>query len=836
MFDRSTPAGVTSGRRWAAAAILCGLSILVFITLRDVFVAEDDVLPGRDSVNLYVWEIYTRTVLATGKLPFWNPFHFAGTPHLADLQTTVLYPPAMLLRWLPPGVFLSSMAALHVWIAGAGVLFLARVIGLGWLAATAAAVAGMLGGSAGARLHNGHLLLLYCAAWLPWALGFAIVSIRRAMLLPHPGLVIVLALQFLAGYIQGSFYLVGVVCLYYVYCVVWPEPDSHLQSRTRTLGQLVVVGLLALGVSAFQLFPTARLVVQAARFAGIPYEDAIEGGWYARNFLSFFFPFYGTTSNAPHRELAEAVSYVGWILTPMIPFAFFDSARRRIAIFLGLVACIALAIVSVDLPFYRLHHAIFPGFRFPGRILFLATLSLAVLGGIGLERFVALASAKRWRELILGFAPGIAAMAVAALVVLLTTSQRPPTPAWPWLPVAALIGVVFAGALAGRARTTVALALALAFVVTDIAAFTSGAMAPVSVEATDRVRHWMGPPNPGRAISTCENRISAGEMLRNGQPALDGLAGIILNDYSDWADVASSGNPLPHDGQFHGIDSEGVLPARRDLLDSANVALIYSCAPLEAASLTLVSVVDGIYTYRNDAARPRAFWTCEGQKMTKAAATERILRSRYDREGRLLPRAYINVRWAADVVTDRRHSVEQARSLKDGVALDDHTWRYSLEDPSTANVLALLGDAAVEDTHGVDRVTGAITQAPATTDVEAEDAGNEMLTGTAPCAGTGTIDVGVQDRADGRLIASVQAAQPGYVFLSEPFYPEREALIDGQHVAPVRANLAFMAVPVPAGSHQLELVYTPTSFRWGLGVSLLTIAAWAGLSRRQRVR
>jgi hypothetical protein len=361
-------------------------------------------------------------------------------------------------------------------------------------------------------------------------------------------------------------------------------------------------------------------------------------------------------------------------------------------------------------------------------------------------------------------------------------------------------------------------------------------MAPVSVEATERVRHWMGPPNSGRAISTCENRISAGEMLRNGQPALDGLAGIILNDYSDWADVASSGNPLPHDGQFHGIDSEGVLPARRDLLDSANVALIYSCAPLEAASLTLVSVVDGIYTYRNDAARPRAFWTCEGQKMTKAAATERILRSRYDREGRLLPRAYINVRWAADVVTDRRHSVEQARSLKDGVALDDHTWRYSLEDPSTANVLALLGDAAVEDTHGVDRVTGAITQAPATTDVEAEDAGNEMLTGTAPCAGTGTIDVGVQDRADGRLIASVQAAQPGYVFLSEPFYPEREALIDGQHVAPVRANLAFMAVPVPAGSHQLELVYTPTSFRWGLGVSLLTIAAWAGLSRRQRVR
>jgi len=253
---------------------------------------------------------------------------------------------------------------------------------------TAAAVAGMLGGSAGARLHNGHLLLLYCAAWLPWALGLSIVSLRRASVWPHPALVVVLALQFLAGYVQGSFYLVGVVCLYYVYSVLWPESDSDFRSRTRALGQLVVVGVLSLGVSAFQLVPTARLVAQAARFAGIPYEDAIEGGWYARNFLSFFFPFFGISSNTPHRELAEAVSYVGWILTPMIPLAFFDGARRRIAIFFGAIACIALAVVSVDLPFYRLHHTVFPGFRFPGRILFLATMSLAVLGSMGLERFV----------------------------------------------------------------------------------------------------------------------------------------------------------------------------------------------------------------------------------------------------------------------------------------------------------------------------------------------------------------------------------------------------------------------------------------------------------------
>jgi hypothetical protein len=253
-------------------------------------------------------------------------------------------------------------------------------------------------------------------------------------------------------------------------------------------------------------------------------------------------------------------------------------------------------------------------------------------------------------------------------------------------------------------------------------------------------------------------------------------------------------------------------------------------------SLTLVSHIDGIYAYRNDVARPRAFWTCEGQTMTRAAATERILRSRYDRDGRLLPRAYINLRWAPDVTAERRQSVEQGRSLMEGVALDERTWRYSLGDSSTANVLALLGDPAVEDTHGVDRITGAITPAPLPIDDGSEGPGSEMVTGTEPCGDTGTVDVTVQDQLDGRLEANVQAPRPGYVFLSEPFYRERQALVDGQYVTAVPANLAFMAVPVPAGSHHLELVYTPTSFRLGLGVSIFTAIAWAGLARRQRVR
>jgi len=48
-----------------------------------------------------------------------------------------------------------------------------------------------------------------------------------------------------------------------------------------------------------------------------------------------------------------------------------------------------------------------------------------------------------------------------------------------------------------------------------------------------------------------------------------------------------------------------------------------------------------------------------------------------------------------------------------------------------------------------------------------------------------------------------------------------------------KANLAFTAVPVTAGSHHVELRYVPRSFHIGLGVSAATLVAWLGLTLRK---
>ena len=808
------------------AVILCGFAVLVLYLLRELLV-DSGRAPGRDSVNLHVWEVYTRSVLAAGRLPFWNPFHFAGTPHLADPQTTVFYPPAVLLRWIsPPQVFLAWMAALHIWITGAGALFLARVIGLGWITATAVALAAMLGGSTGGYLHNGHLLPVYVVSWMPWAIALSILSLRRDTVWPHPGLVLVMVLQFLVGYLQVSVYFAGAVCLWFLLSAAWPERQGR-HAAPRALAQLAVLGALALGVSAFQLFPTARLALESARSFGIPYEESIEDAWRWRSFTKLFFPFHALPLETPHRYLTDAGSYVGWALTALAPMAFLDRNRRRIAVMLGALLVAALALAIVDLPFYRLLHELVPGFRRPSRVLVIATVSLAMLGGLGLERFLTLAAEKRRRPLAAGVSIAVAAVAGAALVIGAPDGfLRPPAPVWPWLPFIAAGGVVAAFAAASRTWIPTAAAVVLMVVAIDVVGFTAGAPTTVPVEPPATIRAWMGQPSAGRALSTCEHRIGAGEMLRIGQPGLDGMAGIHLGSYSAWAFLARFGNAPLWDGVLRHMNTEGPLPARRDQIDLANVSVIFSCRPLDEPALTLVSEADEAYVYRNEAAWPRAVWTCEGPAMTEATAITQLLRSRDDPEK---PSVHINVRWASGVDDGQRRQVEQRFGLANGVLDEGRTWRYAATDPSPANMLALSADPAVEDTHGFDRLTGSVHAPVVVVPGGRTDRADQVVVGGAPCSAKGTVAVLEQDRSDGLFVAEVDAPVPGLVFMSEPFYVERHAFVDGRRVTPLTANLAFTAVPIGAGRHRVELRYVPESFYVGLGTTGLTLAGWTGL-------
>jgi hypothetical protein len=90
-----------------------------------------------------------------------------------------------------------------------------------------------------------------------------------------------------------------------------------------------------------------------------------------------------------------------------------------------------------------------------------------------------------------------------------------------------------------------------------------------------------------------------------------------------------------------------------------------------------------------------------------------------------------------------------------------------------------------------------------------------------------------------RLEFAVDTPQPCLVSIAQSFYPAWHAYVDGQPTKIWPANYAFQALQVPAGRHHVTVVYEDKGFRWGLTVSLFSLAGglmlWMRAARRSNL-
>jgi hypothetical protein len=84
------------------------------------------------------------------------------------------------------------------------------------------------------------------------------------------------------------------------------------------------------------------------------------------------------------------------------------------------------------------------------------------------------------------------------------------------------------------------------------------------------------------------------------------------------------------------------------------------------------------------------------------------------------------------------------------------------------------------------------------------------------------------ERDDPDAIAlKVTTSRPAQLTLTDSYYPGWRASVDGKSAPIYRVNYAFRGIPVSAGKHTVELRYEPATFRVGLFLSLLALAALA---------
>jgi Bacterial membrane protein YfhO len=233
--------------------------------------AWPDVLLGTGSFGLRDYSVfgyplahYHRECFWRGALPLWNPFNHCGLPFLAQWNTMVLYPGALLYLLPPLPWSLGLFMLVHLWLGGLGAYAVARRWTGHELAAAVAGVAYAFHGLVQQSLMWPNNLAAF--ALLPWVVLTAEGAMReggRKLVIAA----IVGAMQMLTGapeVILSTWLLVGVLALIPGIADVQFSIGNLPLPLLRLLSVVLLVSLL----SAAQLLPFLDLLAHSQRDAG----------------------------------------------------------------------------------------------------------------------------------------------------------------------------------------------------------------------------------------------------------------------------------------------------------------------------------------------------------------------------------------------------------------------------------------------------------------------------------------------------------------------------------------------------------------------------------------
>ena len=82
----------------------------------------------------------------------------------------------------------------------------------------------------------------------------------------------------------------------------------------------------------------------------------------------------------------------------------------------------------------------------------------------------------------------------------------------------------------------------------------------------------------------------------------------------------------------------------------------------------------------------------------------------------------------------------------------------------------------------------------------------------------------VENYSSDTMFVRTQSSTPGWLVISEVYYPGWVATVDGKTVPILRADGTLRAMLLPSGSHEVSLHYAPSSLARGRNITLVTLA------------
>lgn len=444
------------GRRGAWAPLLL-LALVAAFFWKIVFLGR--AIGGLDVLEyFYAYRAYAQQAVDAGRLPLWNPDHFGGAPFLANIQTALFYPPTALFYVLDFPAAYTWSVVLHSFLGGLfAYLFARQSLHTERVPALLGSMAFTFGGFLGGQM--GHLNQLSSAIWLPLLLLCWDKAVSRRQLAYVLLGALAVALQFLAGHSQESFYMLVTLGLYAVYQTLadvrrsgWPALPLNALSFALTLG-------LGVGLAAIQLVPTSELTAWSIRANGLSYDEATTFSLKGTMILNALLPPFGNRDLLLQPGGSEFLGYVG-LTALVLALAGVCYGRRRHVVFFAVLGALALFFaIGQQNPLYPVLFRLAPGFnlfRVPARWLYVYGFSAAMLASLGADAVLAKTRQVGWRPLaavcVLFAALGAAFARMESLPAISTRLG--------WLVAgAAAAGLVFAAILWPRGRSGLSVTL-----------------------------------------------------------------------------------------------------------------------------------------------------------------------------------------------------------------------------------------------------------------------------------------------------------------------------------------------------------------------------------------
>jgi len=655
------------------------------------------------------------------------------------------------------------------------------------------------------------------------------------------------------------------------------QPTKRLGDQLTNLRSLLIYGLavlLGLGLTGAQLLPTLELSRLSVRGGGLPYREAISFSMKPQLLLLTLLPTFGAED-----LFGEHVAYLGILPLGLVLVGLLGGQRNR---HWGFLLCLTLVGLALALggynPLYFVLYKILPGialFRAPGRWLVLYTFGGAMLAGIGLQQLSQ--GEERTLERLRRLLPWVGlTCAVALTIALLIPFFTPPTTrtllVWSGLGLAA--GALLWLGLCRQLNPCFYQLLLILTIGGELLA--AGRKLSYNHPTAPEAYSFLQPSlaflhtDQGlyRFISVIDPAFDPGDTPDIRDIFSSQLSPKALYDYTvatKWKATLERNLPLLYriasvDGYDGGVlplksflDLQQLfLPQGRILADGRLRERLESIPDGELLSLLNVKYIitdkihdawiEGVYYDLSHEAVLGRGEEVEPAVLPNFPATELGLISYLEGVEEVAQGTPV----AEVLLTDEKGKARRllllagihAAETKGGHHWRDRAVRLRWGEPITPRRLVIRGLLPQGRVHirGLTLIDGRVgTFEP----VIVSTSGHYRLVHSGALKIYENLDVlpraffvphptptrergeaHILSYAPERVLIQVEADQPGYLVLTDTFYPGWRATVDGQPVRILRTGSYFRAVPVVTGQHLVEFIYRPLSFRLGVALSL----------------